>query len=492
MLELFGSSSLFFIIVGILFGSCIIINFWPSSLEKWLKPFAFNTSLFVFFLSLLFWIKFNASTPKFQFVTSIPWLASLNVNFSFGIDGISLFLIILTTFLCPLCILGSWHSIKFNVKNYLISFLLIEGLLLCVFAVLDLFLFYVFFESILIPMYFLIGLWGSRRRKIRAAYILFIYTLFGSLFMLLAIFYIFSKTGTTNYEILIRFPFTEFEQKVLWVAFFLSFATKIPMIPFHIWLPEAHVEAPTAGSVLLAGILLKLGTYGFLRISLPLFPEASIYFAPLVYALSAMGVVFTSFTAIRQIDLKKVIAYASVAHMNLVVLGLFSFNLFGIEGGYIQSLSHGFVSSALFFIIGIYYDRYHSRVLKFYSGMTLIMPLTTFMFLFFTMANIGLPGTSSFVGEFLILIGLYQTNTTLSFVGATGMVLGGAYSLWLFNRISYGNLKTNYVEQRKILDIQLNEFFTLLPLVIGTLFMGLYPVVFLKPIHICFQNLIFV
>jgi proton-translocating NADH-quinone oxidoreductase chain M len=365
-----------------------------------------------------------------------------------------------------------------------------EGFLICVFCVLDLFLFYIFFEGVLIPMFFCIGIWGSRERKIRASYLFFLYTLFGSLFMLLGIFYIFIKTGTTNYEILLQTQFSIFEQRILWLAFFISFATKVPMIPVHIWLPEAHVEAPTSGSVILAGILLKLGTYGFIRFSLPLFPEASYYFMPFISTIAVLGVIYTSLTAIRQIDLKKTIAYASVAHMNLVLLGLFSFTLPGLEGGLLQSLSHGFVSSALFLCIGIIYDRYHTRLIQYYSGLVHVMPLSMIIFLFFTMANIGLPGTSSFIGEFLILAGLFKTNTILTFFGATGMILGGAYSLWLYNRLAYGNLKTQYFKMSKFSDIHKNEFFALLPLIIGTIVMGIFPEIFLNSMHMSISNLL--
>nr|BBB45790.1 NADH dehydrogenase subunit 4 [Heterosigma akashiwo] len=477
-------------LIGSLFMGAFLSALWPSRYERGLKIFALNLSFFVFFCSLFLWIWFDQSTAKFQFVTSFPWFSSLNINCTFGVDGISLFLVLLTTLLFPLCLLGSWHSIQKRIKEYVVCFLIMEAFLICVFCVMDLLLFYIFFEGVLIPMFVLIGIWGSRERKIRAAYLFFLYTLFGSLFMLLAILYIFVKTGTTDYEILAHTTFSSFEQKILWLAFFASFATKVPMLPMHIWLPEAHVEAPTAGSVILAGILLKLGTYGFLRFSLPLFPEASYYFTPLVYTMATLGVIYTSFTAIRQTDLKRIIAYASVAHMNLVMMGLFSFNLPGLEGALLQSLSHGFVSSALFLCIGVLYDRYHTRMVKYYSGLVHVMPISMVILLFFTMANIGLPGTSSFVGEFLILVGIYQTNTTVTFLGATGMILGGGYSLWLYNRIAYGNLKTQYLGMTKFSDISKNEFFSVLPLIMGTLVMGIYPEVFLDPMHVSVNHLL--
>jgi proton-translocating NADH-quinone oxidoreductase chain M len=318
-------------------------------------------------------------------------------------------------------------------------------------------------------MFLIIGIWGSRERKIRAAYFFFLYTLLGSVLMLLAILYIYYQVGTTDYEILLSVSFSNIEQKMLWLALFASFAAKIPMVPVHLWLPEAHVEAPTAGSVILAGVLLKLGPYGFIRFSLPLFPIASFYFAPIVYTIAAVGVVYTSFTAIRQTDFKRIIAYTSVAHMNLVMIGIFSFSIIGLEGAILQSISHGFVASALFIIIGVVYERHHTRMIKYYSGIVHIMPLYATIFLIFTMANIGLPGTSSFVGEFMILTGSFKVNSSVTFMGALGMILGGCYALWLFNRITYGNLKTQYLKYYS--DINKREFFTFLPLIIGTIFL---------------------
>jgi len=337
-------------------------------------------------------------------------------------------------------------------------------------------------------MYLIVGVWGSRERKIRAAYFFFLYTLLGSVLMLLSILYIYYQVGTTDYEVLLSFIFSPTEQKIIWLSFFMSFATKVPMVPVHLWLPEAHVEAPTAGSVILAGVLLKLGTYGFVRFSFPLLPEACFYFTPFVYALSAAGIVYASFTAIRQTDFKRIIAYTSVAHMNLVMVGLFSFNVIGIEGAILQSLSHGFVASALFLIIGVVYDRHHTRMVKYYGGLVHTMPLYVSIFLFFTMANIGLPGTGSFVGEFLILIGSFKTNTIIAFISATGMIIGGCYSLFLFNRVCYGNLKTQYFKH--YLDINKREFFIFFPLVLGTLVMGIYPNIWLECIHFSVNTLV--
>jgi proton-translocating NADH-quinone oxidoreductase chain M len=466
----------------------VLLLFIPSADRVSLRLLSFRIACVTFLLSLLLWVKFQKNTGMFQFVTGTTWISFLNLNFNLGIDGISLFFIILTTLLITLCLLVSWDSIVFNIKEYLISFLLIEFFLIGVFCVLDLLLFYIFFESVLIPMFLIIGIWGSRERKIRAAYFFFLYTLFGSILMLLSIIYIYIQLGTTDYQILITLTFSTTEQYILWFTFFLSFASKVPMIPVHLWLPEAHVEAPTAGSVILAGVLLKLGTYGFIRFSLPLFPEASFYFSPLVYTISALGIVYASFTAIRQTDFKRIIAYTSVAHMNLVMLGIFSFDVIGLEGAILQSISHGFVASALFLVIGVVYDRHGTRMVKYYGGLVHLMPIYISIFLFFTMANIGLPGTSSFVGEFLILTGSFKTNTSITFIGASSMIIGGCYSLWLFNRIAYGNLKTQYFN--KFIDINKREFMIFLPLLLGTITMGLFPNIYLNSIHASVNMLI--
>jgi proton-translocating NADH-quinone oxidoreductase chain M len=416
------------------------------------------------------------------------WLPSSNINFYIGIDGISVFFVILTALLVPLCILASWESINKYVKEYMIAFLVMETLLLIVFSILDVILFYIFFESVLIPMFLIVGIWGSRERKVRAAYMLFLYTLVGSVLMLLAILLIYSIAGTTDYQILLTVDFDETLQKILWLAFFASFAVKVPMVPVHIWLPEAHVEAPTAGSVILAGVLLKLGSYGLLRFSMPLFPVGTIFFTPLVYTMAAVAVVYTSLTAIRQSDMKRIIAYASVAHMNVILVGMFALNAQGIEGAIIQQLSHGLVSGALFLGVGVLYDRHHSRFVKYYGGMAHVMPIFVTIFMFFTMANIALPGTSSFVGEFLILVGAFQANTMITMLAATGMVLGGAYSLWLYNRVAFGNLKTQSIHEFS--DVNRREFFVQLPLILGTLLMGIYPEIFLDPMHVSVANLI--
>jgi proton-translocating NADH-quinone oxidoreductase chain M len=468
--------------------AAIFLFFTSNNNVNFIRQVGIGTSFFVFFLSLFLWIFFDRNYVRFQFVYDFVWISSSNLNFSLGIDGISIFFVLLTTLLIPICLLASWDSVTKFYKEYVIAFLVMESFLILVFCVRDLLLFYIFFESVLIPMFIIIGVWGSRERKVRASYMFFLYTLLGSVLMLLSILYIYFKTGTSDYETLLTVKFSTIEQRFIWLAFFASFASKIPMLPVHIWLPEAHVEAPTAGSVVLAGILLKLGSYGFLRFSLPLLPEASLYFTPFIFALSILGVIYASLTAIRQTDLKRIIAYTSVAHMNLVMIGLFSFNVIGIEGAILQSLSHGFVSSALFLLIGVVYDRHHTRMVAYYSGLVHTMPIFTIIFLVFTMANIALPGTSSFVGEFLILSGAFKVSTSATFFGATGMILGGGYSLWLFNRIVYGNLKIQYLTNFQ--DMTLREFFVFLPLLCGTFLMGIYPEIFLDVIHGSAHNLI--
>nr|QWK45003.1 NADH dehydrogenase subunit 4 [Analipus japonicus] len=458
----------------------------PVNRNQLMRQFSLSLTSAVFVFSLFLWLGFDESTPKFQFVVDSLWLPMANINISLGVDGISLFFVLLTSLIFPLCLLASWSFAKDNLRVYLISFLIMELVLLLVFTCVDLLFFYIFFEAVLIPMFLVIGIYGSRERKIRAAYMLFIYTLLGSLFMLIGVLYIYLFAGSTHFEVLNMIGFSPYTQRWLWLAFFASFAAKVPMLPVHIWLPEAHVEAPTAGSVILAGILLKLGSYGFLRFSLGLFPLASIYFTPLVFSLSVFGVVYTSLTAIRQTDLKRLIAYTSVAHMNLVVIGLFTGTVIGIEAAIVQSLSHGFVSSALFLSIGVLYDRWHSRVVTYYGGLTHTMPIFIIIFLFFTMANLGLPGTSSFVGEFLLLASAFEANTTACFFAAISMILGGAYSLWAFNRIAYGNAKLSG------LDLSSREFMVFLPLVLGTFFVGLYPKIFFSPMHATVSNLVWV
>jgi len=449
---------------------------------------ALYTSCFTFLFSILIWICFDQTSPFFQFCKTFNWSTYLNFHYVIGIDGISLFFILLTTFLTILCILVSWESVNIHVKEYLISFLFLEFLLIQVFSVLDILLFYVYFESVLMPMFLIIGIWGSRERKIRAAYQFFLYTLVGSLLMLVALILIFYNTGTTDLQILWNFPFSEQQQFIFWLAFFASFAVKIPMVPFHIWLPEAHAEAPTAGSVILAGVLLKMGGYGFLRFSIPMFPVATIYFTPLVYMLSLVAAIYASLTTLRQVDLKKIIAYSSVAHMGFVTIGIFTLNVQGVEGSIILMLSHGLVSSALFLCVGILYDRHKTRIIKYYGGLVQVMPIFIIFFFFFSFCNIGFPGTSSFVGELLVLLGAFQSNIFLTFVTSFSIILSAGYSIWLLNRISFGLLKTNYFNSFQ--DVSRREFWVLSPLVLLILWMGLLPNYFLNEIHFSVTNLL--
>lgn len=471
----------------VLLFSLIFLFFLSQTNIERLNFFGLFITGFVLVYSCLLYINFDFNNPTYQFITHVSTGNSiLNLDFFFGLDGISIFFFLLTTLLIFLCVLFSWGNT--NYKELLFNLLSLELLLLLVFSVLDLFLFYVFFEAILIPLFILIGFLGSRARKIRAAYLIFFYTLIGSLLMLLGIIYIYTQVGTLNILYISAFNFTFEEQKWLWLAFFLSFSSKIPMFPFHIWLPEAHVEAPTVGSVLLAGILLKLGVYGFLRFSLTLFPEASIYFSPLVYILSLIGIIYTSLTAIRQTDIKRIIAYSSIAHMNLVTLGLFSITISGIEGSIIQSISHGFVSGGLFLMIGMLYDRYHSRLLFYYSGLVHTMPLYSAFLLVFILANIAMPGTSSFIGEVMLFLGVFRVNTLVCILSALGVILCGAYSLWFYNRIIFGNLKISYTKKFK--DINLREVVILLTLLIPIFIMGIYPIVFSQAIKLSILSLI--
>lgn len=470
-----------------LFGSiCLLLI--PTEHKTYLLNFSFFISNLTFIFSLFLWILFDPTSSFFQFTKLIFYFEYSNLYYSIGIDGISLFFVLLTTFLINICILLSWQSVSFYIKEYLISFLILEFFLIQVFCVLDLLLFYIFFESVLIPMFLIVGIWGSRQRKIRAAYQLFLYTLFGSLLMLLGIVFIYSKIGSLDFQILSTFTFCESTQLLLWLSFFASFAVKIPMIPFHIWLPEAHAEAPTSGSVILAGILLKLGGYGFLRFSLPLFPNASIFFAPFVFTLSLIAVIYASLTTLRQIDLKKIIAYSSVSHMGFVTIGIFSFNPQGLEGSILLMLSHGLVSSALFLCVGVLYDRFKTRIIKYYSGLVQVMPLFTIFFLFFSFANTGFPGTSSFVGEILVLIGTLRINVILTFFMALGVIFSAAYSIWLLNRVNFGILTTNFFTLFQ--DVSRREVWVLVPLALMVLWMGLYPESFLQEIHFSVLNLL--
>jgi NADH-quinone oxidoreductase subunit M len=443
------------------------------------------TTLFTFVISLFIWINFDNNTAAFQFVEKSSWLGN-NINYHMGVDGISMLFIILTTFLMPLCILASWEAITVRVREYMIAFLVMECLMIGVFCALDMVLFYLFFEAGLIPMFLIIGIWGGGQR-VYASFKFFLYTLIGSVLMLVAMITMYFIAGTTDIPTLINFSFDPHLQLWLWLAFFASFAVKVPMWPVHTWLPDAHVQAPTAGSVILAGVLLKMGGYGFLRFSIPMFPEGSEYFAPLVFALSVIAIIYTSLVALVQKDMKKLIAYSSVAHMGFITIGIFTFTQQGLEGGILQMISHGIVSGALFLCVGVVYDRLHTREISRYGGLVNRMPRYALIFLIFTMATIGLPGTSGFVGEFLILVGAYQVSTTVAFFATIGVILGAAYSLWLYRRVVFGELVKD--DLKNIMDVGRREILIFAPLILVAFWIGIYPEPFLDVMHASVINL---
>ncbi len=429
------------------------------------------TTLVTFVVSLLLLPGFDAAAPGFQFVEKTPWLAGL-ASYHMGVDGISLPFVVLTTFLMPFCILASWESVSKRVKEYMIAFLVLETMMLGTFSALDLVLFYFFFEAGLIPMFLIIGIWGGQRR-IYASFKFFLYTLTGSVLMLLAIMAMYWQSGTTDVPVLMQHGFPPGMQIWLWLAFFASFAVKMPMWPVHTWLPDAHVEAPTAGSVILAGILLKMGGYGFLRFSLPMFPLASHDFAPVVWTLSAIAIVYTSLVALVQEDIKKLIAYSSVAHMGFVTMGIFAMNEAGLQGAMFLMISHGFVSGALFLCVGVIYDRMHTRQISAYGGLVHRMPLYATVLMVFTMANVGLPGTSGFVGEFLTMLAAFERNTWIAFFAATGVILSAGYALWLYLRVVFGPLEKENL--KAIADLSPREIAIMLPLVVLTILFGVWP-----------------
>ena len=435
---------------------------------KWV---ALWTTLATFAFAVMVWVQFDPANPGFQMVEEAPWLGG-GVSYKMGVDGISVLFVVLTAFLMPAAILCSWSSIEVRVKHYMIAFLVLETLMIGVFCALDLVVFYVFFEGGLIPMFLIIGVWGGKRR-VYATYKFFLYTLLGSVLMLIAILYMWGAAGTTDIVKLMDHDFAAEAQTWLWLAFFASFAVKMPMWPVHTWLPDAHVEAPTAGSVILAGILLKMGGYGFLRFSLPMFPLASVEFAPLVFALSVVAIVYTSLVALAQEDIKKLIAYSSVAHMGFVTMGIFTLNRQGVDGAIFQMISHGFVSAALFLAVGVIYDRMHTREIAAYGGLVNRMPIYAFAFLVFTMANVGLPGTSGFVGEFLTMAGAFQANTWVAIGAATGVILSAAYALYLYRRVVFGALVKP--ELATIQDLNLREILTIAPLIAATVWFGVQP-----------------
>ncbi|MEZ5932399.1 MAG: NADH-quinone oxidoreductase subunit M [Alphaproteobacteria bacterium] len=451
------------------------------------KAVALWTAGITFLLSLMIWGNFDYGRSDFQLVERVEWLAGLNINYHVGVDGISLFLILLSTLTTLVCIGVSWESVQVRVKEYMVAFLVMETFMVGVFCALDFVLFYIFFEGILIPMFLIIGVWGGPRR-VYSAFKFFLYTLLGSVLFLVAILVMYLQENTTDIPTLMTATFDPALQKWLWLAMFASFAVKVPMWPFHTWLPDAHVEAPTAGSVVLAGVLLKLGGYGFLRFSLPMLPEATAYFTPLIYTLSIVAVIYTSLVALMQTDMKKLIAYSSVAHMGIVTIGIFTLNPLGIQGSIIQMLSHGLVSAALFMCVGVVYDRLHSRDIDFYGGLVERMPMYAFTFMLFMLASVGLPGTSGFVGEILVLIGVFQINQWVALFAATGMVLGAAYMLWLYRRVVFGALTKEHLQM--IRDLRPHEIASFAPLVLLVLLMGIYPSLFLDPMAASVDHLL--
>jgi NADH-quinone oxidoreductase subunit M len=445
------------------------------------------TSLATFVVSIFLWVGFDNSTADFQFVEKVAWIPSFGLNYHMGVDGISVFFVILSTFLTPLCILASWESIQNRVKEYMIAFLVLETLMVGMFCALDFILFYIFFEAVLIPMFLIIGIWGGGRR-VYAAFKFFLYTLTGSVLMLIAILATYFEAETTDIPTLLKTVLDPRMQLWLWLAFFASFAVKVPMWPVHTWLPDAHVEAPTAGSVILAGVLLKMGAYGFLRFSVPMLPYATDFFTPLIYTLSIIAIIYTSLVALAQEDMKKLIAYSSVAHMGFVTLGIFSLNFQGVQGAVFQMISHGIVSGALFLCVGVIYDRIHTREIARYGGLVERMPKYAIVFMVFMLASVGLPGTSGFVGEFLILVGVFQSNTWVAALATTGIILGAAYMLYLYRRVIFGKLEKD--DLKSILDLKPREIAIFVPLIIVTIWMGIWPAPFLDVMDASIANII--
>ena len=450
------------------------------------KNVAIFASILNFVLSLYLWFNFDNTHSGFQFVEEYEWLKGF-INFKFGIDGISIIFILLTTFIAPICIFSGINSISFRIKEFLILILLMETLMIGVFCSLDLVIFYLFFEGGLIPMFLLIGIWGGEKR-VYSAFKFFLFTLLGSVLMLVAIITIFILTGTTDVEQLLNLKIPENYQYFLWLAFFSSFAIKMPMWPFHTWLPDAHVEAPTAGSVILAAILLKMGGYGFIRFSIGLFPNASEYFAVLIYALSVIAIIYTSLVALMQDDMKKLIAYSSVAHMGFVTIGIFTMTKQGVEGALIQMLSHGIISAGLFLCVGVLYDRKHSRLISSYSGVVNFMPKYSLFFMILTLGAIGLPGTSGFVGEFLVLVGAFKISKFIAILSSTGIILAAGYMLWLYKRVVFGSILNSNLKNIK--DLNIFENYYLLALVAVTLFFGFYPDPLFQTFNLSVDNLI--
>ncbi len=468
-------------------GFILTIRGEPDVVARNARNVALLTSVTTFLLSLGIWFNFDTTTSAFQFQERAAWMPTFNISYHLGVDGISMLFVLLTTLLTPICVLASWESITERVKEYMIAFLVMETMMVGMFCALDLIIFYIFFEATLIPMFLIIGIWGGARR-VYSAFKFFLYTLAGSVLMLLAMLTMYFTAGTTDIPALLNHDFPAGLQTWLWLAFMASFAVKVPMWPVHTWLPDAHVEAPTAGSVILAGVLLKFGGYGFLRFSLPMFPEASIEFTPLIYSLSIIAVIYTSLVALAQKDMKKLIAYSSVAHMGFVTVGTFTMTVQGIEGAIFLMLSHGVVAAALFLIVGVVYDRLHSREIATYGGLVHRMPAYSLAFMIFMLASVGLPGTGGFVGELLVLVGAFQANSWVAALTAIGTILGAAYMLYLYRRVIFGALTKDSL--KKVLDLSPREIAVFAPLVLLVFWMGLYPAPFLEVMHVSVNNLI--
>jgi len=478
------SAIIFIPLIGALF--ILVTKEEQKAVVKNSKYVAIFSSLTNFFLSIFLWYSFDTSTSEFQFVEEKNWMEGF-INFQLGIDGISILFILLTTFIAPICIFSGINSIRFKLKEFLIAILVMETFMLGVFCSLDLVIFYLFFEGGLIPMFLIIGIWGGPKR-VYSAFKFFLFTLLGSVLMLIAIISIYWITGTTDVIKLLDIRIPQEYQYLLWLAFFSSFAVKLPMWPFHTWLPDAHVEAPTAGSVILAAILLKMAGYGFMRFSLGLFPVASDYFTPLIFTLSIIAIIYTSLVALMQDDMKKLIAYSSVAHMGFVTIGIFSLTKQGLEGSIIQMMSHGLISAALFLCVGVVYDRLHSRMISSYGGLVNIMPKYAFVFMIFVLAALGLPGTSGFVGEFLVLVGTFQINIFVAVLASLGVILAAAYMLWLYKRVIFGKMASS--EIKEMADLNKTEIYIFASLVFLTLFFGIYPEPLFNTIDISVSNLI--